>query len=187
MPRLPFWLIIMPLILLSAANCAPPQTGVMAAPLPDAPYRLGSGDRLRIVVFDQTNLSGSFAVDAAGMITLPLLGTVPAEGKTPQELKAVLEQRLRKQFLREPNVSVEIEAYRPFFIFGEVAQSGQYAYIAGMTVEQAVAIAGGYTPRGRRGPVQLARRDGADVVRIEVPLTTLMRPGDTIFVQERWF
>lgn len=181
------WLIILPLICASAA-CAPTVTyGTMSAPLPEAPYSLGAGDRLRITVFNQPTLSGSYNVDAAGMITLPLVGATKATGRTPAQIKATLEARLRKEYLREPNVSVEIEAYRPFFIFGEVTNSGQYPYVAGMTVEQAIAIAGGYSPRGFRGNAELARRDGETVVRANVPLTTLVRPGDTVFVKERWF
>jgi polysaccharide biosynthesis/export protein len=187
MPRFLRWLIVLPLACGPLAACAPPPVGVMAAPLAEAPYTLGPGDRLRITVFEQPNLSGSYNVDAAGTITLPLVGSVPAQGRTPQSLKGALEARLRDKFLRDPNVSVEIEAYRPFFIFGEVAQAGQYQYVAGMTVEQAIAIAGGYSPRGRRGLVELARRDGESVVRVEVPLTTVVKPGDTIFIKERWF
>ncbi|MGQ4272598.1 polysaccharide biosynthesis/export family protein [Terrihabitans sp. B22-R8] len=188
MPRFSPWLLLLPLMAAPLAACTPPaEQGTMAAPLREAPYTLGSGDRLRITVFDQANLSGSYNVDAAGMVTMPLVGALPVNGRTPQNVKATIEARLRKEFLREPNVSVEIEAYRPFFIFGEVTQSGQYPYVAGMTAEQAIAIAGGYTPRGRKGAVMLARRDGDAVVRIEVPLTTLVKPGDTIYVKERWF
>lgn len=181
------WFIAVPLICASLIGCTPEVRGTMKAPLADAPYVLGSGDRLRITVFNQPNLSGSYNVDAAGVVTMPLVGAVPAEGRSPGQMKATIEARLRREFLREPNVSVEIESYRPFFIFGEVVQSGQFPYVAGMTAEQAIAIAGGYSPRGRRGAVQLARRDGNSVVRVLVPLTTLVRPGDTLFVQERWF
>ena len=187
MNRTARWLILVPLLCASVVGCVPEERGTMAAPLAEAPYVLGSGDRLRVTVFNQPNLSGSYSVDAAGMITLPLVGAIPADGRSPGQMKSAIEARLRKEFLRDPNVSVEIESYRPFFIFGEVVQSGQFPYVAGMTAEQAIAIAGGYSPRGRRGPVQLARRDGASVVRVMVPLTTLVRPGDTLFVQERWF
>ena len=98
-----------------------------------------------------------------------------------------IEARLAKDFLREPNVAVEVETYRPFFVYGEVTQGGQYPYVAGMTAEQAIAIAGGYTPRANRHNVQLARRDSQGVVRVSVPLTTIVQPGDTVYVKERWF
>lgn len=151
------------------------------------PYVLGSGDRLRITVFNQPTLSSSYSVDASGIITMPLLGPVEASGRTTFELKKAIEARLAKDFLREPNVSVEVETYRPFFVYGEVTQGGQYPYVAGMTAEQAIAIAGGYTPRANRHNVQLARRDPQGVVRVTVPLTTIVKPGDTVYVKERWF
>jgi len=162
----------------------PPSTPSISS---EAPYVLGSGDRLRITVFDQPNLSASYSVDASGVITMPLIGPVEAMGRTTYDLERVIEARLAKDYLRNPNVSVEIEAYRPFFIFGEVTLAGQYPYVAGMTAEQAVAIAGGYTPRARQGEVELSRRDARGVVRVMVPMTTLIRPGDTLFVKERWF
>lgn len=151
------------------------------------PYILGSGDRLRVTVFNQPTLSSTYTVDASGTITMPLIGPVEAAGRSTYDLEKAVEARLATNYLRDPSVSIEVDGYRPFFIFGEVTQGGQYAYVAGMTAEQAVAIAGGYTPRARQGSVQLARRDGNSVTRVMVPMTTLVRPGDTIFVKERWF
>jgi polysaccharide export outer membrane protein len=151
------------------------------------PYVLGSGDRLRVTVFNQPTLSASYSVDASGVITMPLLGPVEAGGRTTFELQRAIEARLAKDFLREPDVSVEVETYRPFFVYGEVTQGGQYPYVAGMTVEQAIAIAGGYTPRANRNSAQLARRDQQGVARVSVPLTTIVQPGDTVYVKERWF
>jgi polysaccharide export outer membrane protein len=180
---------LLALVAVIGAGCAHerPPSSVSAGPSTEAPYILGSGDRLRITVFNQPTLSTTYSVDASGTITMPLLGPVEAAGRSPYELKKAIEARLAKDFLREPNVSVEVEGYRPFFIFGQVTTGGQYAYVAGMTVEQAVAIAGGYTPRAQRNIVQLARRDANGVTRVMVPLTTIIRPGDTIFVKERWF
>jgi polysaccharide export outer membrane protein len=94
---------------------------------------------------------------------------------------------LRQGFIREPHVAVEIEAYRPFFILGEVTAPGQYPYIANMTVETAVAIAGGFGPRGSHKSVMISRNFGTQVYRFEAPITYQVRPGDTIQVQERWF
>jgi polysaccharide export outer membrane protein len=156
-------------------------------PLTQTPYQLGSGDKLRITVLGQPNLTASYQVDPGGLVTVPLLGPVEAADRTPFELKTAIETRLRSEYLREPNVSVEIETYRPFFILGEVTTAGQFPYVAGMTAEQAVAIAGGYSPRAKRGVVQLSRRDRNGVVRVLVPMTTLVRPGDTLLVKERWF
>jgi polysaccharide export outer membrane protein len=169
-----------------ASGCAD-RPRLVATASTETAYILGSGDRLRITVFNQPTLSSSYAVDASGIVTMPLVGPVEAAGRSTYELKKAIEARLAKDYLREPNVSIEVEGYRPFFIFGEVTQGGQYPFVAGMTAEQAIAIAGGYTPRAKRDQVQLARRDSQGVVRVMVPMTTIVRPGDTIFVKERWF
>jgi polysaccharide export outer membrane protein len=151
------------------------------------PYRLGSGDRLRIVVFGQEGLTNSYAVDANGSVTLPLIGSVPARGLTATELGQSIAGRLRQGFIREPHVAVEIEAHRPFFILGEVANPGQYPYIANMTVETAVAIAGGFSPRAYRYRIKLTRLIDGEIVRGLVPPAYPVQPGDTINVTERWF
>ena len=153
----------------------------------DPAYRLDAGDRLRIVVFGQEGLSNSYSVDAAGVVTLPLIGSVPARGATPAELAAAITSRLQNGFIREPYVAVEIEAYRPFFILGEVAAPGQYPYVPNMTAEAAVAIAGGFTPRAYRYDAEVSRSQSGVTARQKVPLIAPVRPGDTITVAERWF
>jgi polysaccharide export outer membrane protein len=173
---------------LALAGCAAPTKvpPPLAASFAE-PYQLGPGDTLRVTVFGQTNLSNRYIVDAAGRVTMPLIGPVPASGSTTAALAKTIEQRLRNDFIREPNVSVEIEAYRPFFILGEVTNAGQFAYVADMTAENAVAIAGGFTPRAYTYSVIITRRRGNDLFKGEVPLTYPIRPGDTLTVQERWF
>jgi polysaccharide export outer membrane protein len=151
------------------------------------PYRLDAGDRLRIVVYGQDGLSNSYTVDAGGMITMPLIGAVSARGSTPAELARVVASRLRSGYIREPHVAAEIETYRPFFILGEVAAPGQYPYVPNMTAENAVAIAGGFTARASRNGVDLTRPSAEGLRRGKVPLTTPLRPGDTVTVGERWF
>ena len=126
-------------------------------------------------------------MDAAGNITLPLIGAVHARGLTTSELSGALAARLRQGFLREPHVAVEVELYRPFFILGEVNFPGQYPYVPNMTAETAVAIAGGFTPRAWRPTVQFSRPVDGVVARQLVPVITQMNPGDTIVVDERWF
>jgi len=154
---------------------------------PSPAYTLDSGDRLRVVVFGQEGLTNSYAVDSAGNITLPLIGPVRARGQTPREVSAALVARLRDGYLREPHVAVEVEAFRPFFILGEVAFPGQYPYVANMTVETAVAIAGGFSPRAYRRTVEVSRPINGMAVRETVPIATPLRPGDTVVVGERWF
>ena len=151
------------------------------------PYTLDSGDRLRIVVFGQDGLTNSYAVDASGHIAMPLIGSVSARGLTTDQLASALSSKLRDGFIREPHVAVEVEAYRPFFILGEVTQPGQYPYVANMTAETAIAIAGGFGPRGSHESVILSRNYNGQQVRMAVPLNYPLRPGDTISVRERWF
>jgi len=178
---------------LAYGGTRPPSTpaamrGAYAAAGPaEGAYALDSGDKLRIVVFGQDGLTNSYGVDAAGSITMPLIGAVRARGLTVAELSAAIEARLRQGYIREPHVAAEIEAYRPFFILGEVSFPGQYPYVANMTAETAVAIAGGFSPRALRTQVDLSRSVRGQTVRSTVPVTTPLRPGDTINVSERWF
>lgn len=158
-----------------------------AYPMGQAPYLLDAGDRLRITVFGQDGLTNSYAVDAAGSITMPLVGSLHARGLTTAQLSLSLTERLKQGYIREPKVAIEVEAYRPFFIHGEVATPGQYAYVANMTVENAIAIAGGFGPRASKSSVKLTRNAPDQQINGEVPLNTPLRPGDTLVVKERWF
>ncbi|MDO9060314.1 MAG: polysaccharide biosynthesis/export family protein [Bradyrhizobium sp.] len=169
---------------------APVAVAYAATPAPgryDTAYRLDAGDRLRVVVYGQEGLTNTYAIDAGGSITMPLIGAEPARGKTPAGLAADITARLRNGFIREPSVAVEIEAYRPFFILGEVAAPGQYPYVPNMTVESAVAIAGGFSPRALRDRVTITHTDPSGSMRFIVPLGTALSPGDTVLVGERWF
>ncbi|MEH2476630.1 polysaccharide export outer membrane protein [Nitrobacteraceae bacterium AZCC 2161] len=165
---------------------APVRYGV-PAPIYDPDYHLDAGDRLRVVVYGQEGLTNSYAIGAGGNITMPLIGSVPARGMTPAGLAASITGRLRNGFIREPSVAVEIEAHRPFFILGEVAAPGQYPYVPNMSVESAVAIAGGFSPRAKRDEVTLTHPTADGVYRAVVPLGTPISPGDTVLISERWF
>ncbi|HPG02021.1 MAG: polysaccharide export protein [Hyphomicrobiales bacterium] len=170
-----------------ASGCATrPYQGELAA-VAEHPYAVGSGDRLRIIVFGQDSLSNSYSVDASGQISMPLIGLVPVNGMTTEQIQRAVESRLRSGFLREPRVSCEVEAYRPFFILGEVTNAGQYPYVNGMTVQTAVAIAGGYTPRAAQSWARMTRViDGRQVIG-DVDMTYPVQPGDTIQIRERFF
>jgi polysaccharide export outer membrane protein len=157
------------------------------APPPQPSYTLDSGDRLRVVVFGQDGLTNSYVVDASGQIAMPLIGIVPARGLTTDQLSQRIGDMLRQGYVREPHVAVEVEAYRPFFILGEVTAPGQYPYTPNMTVETAVAIAGGFGPRGLHDYVVISRNFNGQPFRFQAPITTPIRPGDTVQVQERWF
>ncbi len=163
-------------------------TALTPAPIRyDAAYKLDAGDKLRVVVYGQEGLTNTYAIDAGGSITMPLIGQVLARGRTPASLAADISAKLRHGYIREPSVAVEIESYRPFFILGEVAAPGQYSYVPNMTVESAVAIAGGFSPRAKRDTVTLTHTDASGAARYLVPLGTSLGPGDTVLVGERWF
>ena len=184
--RLP--LIAVVLCALAVSGCmrtAAPITSAYAAV--DEPYRLDAGDRLRVVIYGQEGLTNTYTVDAGGSITMPLIGAVRARGLTPAELAAAVTARFKKGYLREPYVAAEVESYRPFFILGEVAAPGQYPYVPNTTVESAVAIAGGFTPRAQRNSMELTRTGEAGTQRAAVPPATFLKPGDTIVIGERWF
>ena len=173
-----------------APAVAPMPAAYTAAPMPvryDAGYRLDAGDKLRVVVYGQEGLTNTYTIDAAGSITMPLIGQVPARGRSPAALANQISAKLRNGYIREPSVAVEIESYRPFFILGEVQAPGQYPYVPNMTVESAVAIAGGFSPRAKRDLVTVTRTDGNGAARYVVPLGTSLGPGDTVLVGERWF
>ena len=163
------------------------QVVPVAATFEDGPYTLDSGDKLRIVVFGQDTLSNNYTVDAQGAVTMPLVGAVTARGLTTAQLGNAIAARLRSGYVRDPSVAVEIETYRPFFVLGEVTFPGQYPYVPNMTVENAIAIAGGFTPRASKDKVTVTRKVNGLPTRTTLPLRYPLRPGDTIQVSERWF
>ena len=167
---------------------AAPTAAYAAAPSTYQPaYTLDAGDKLRIVVFGQEGITNSYTVGVDGSVNLPLVGSVPARGFTTQQLSGMISERLKQGFVREPHVSVEVESYRPFFILGEVTTPGQYPYVANMTAETAIAIAGGFAARANKRTVELTRSAPGQQMKGDVPLSYPLRPGDTIVVKERWF
>ncbi|MGB7287760.1 MAG: polysaccharide biosynthesis/export family protein [Salaquimonas sp.] len=151
------------------------------------PYTLDAGDSVRVRVFEQAELSNSYAVDKAGFIAFPLVGSIPARGKTPKQIEGIIAAKLRNGFVRDPDVSVEIDRYRPFFIMGEVGTAGQYVYVPGMTVQNSIAIAGGFSPRAFQGDVDITRQVNGKVLSGRVPLSDPILPGDTLYIRERLF
>ena len=153
----------------------------------DGPYLLDTGDRLRIFVYGQPNLSRQYTVDHEGKIAVPLIGEVSARGKTTNELHSIIRSRLGAEFVKDPQVTVDILQNRPFFILGEVKTAGQYPYVSGMTVETAIAIAGGHSERASDRKYRITRRINGFVEQIEAPGDYVVKPGDTIYVFERFF
>jgi polysaccharide export outer membrane protein len=150
-------------------------------------YRLGAGDRLTVRVAGEEDLTNDYLVDGSGNISMPYIQTVHVAGLSAPETEKVLASRLRAGYLRNPSVSVQVTTSRPFFILGEVNTAGSFPYQANMTVQNAVALAGGYSPRGNQGDVLITRRNVEGTQTFKVPVTTQVYPGDVVFVRERWF
>ncbi|MBF9149672.1 polysaccharide biosynthesis/export family protein [Novosphingobium jiangmenense] len=149
-------------------------------------YRFGSGDKLRIRVYNEDTISGDYEVDSTGNLSLQLLGQVKAVGLTLTELSALIERRLREEgYMIAPKVAIDVLNYRPFYVLGEVGKPGSYPYVAGMTVLNAIALAGGYTYRAKQSKFELIR--GPDNKKVSVDVNATVLPGDIIKVNERFF
>jgi polysaccharide export outer membrane protein len=160
-------------------------------PLPEAQkttYTLGVGDKVRVITFGNEALTGEFRVNDAGKIAVPLLGSVPAAGLTPEKLQANIAGELEsRNLLHKPNVSVEITEYRPVFVLGEVNRPGEYPYKPGMTVLSAVSTAGGFTYRAVTDEASIVRTTEGTTTEGTVTRRSLVQPGDVITIFERHF
>jgi len=168
-----------------AAAPAQQQAGQSAAPSGD--YRLGTGDKLRVIVFGEPDLGGEYVVDSGGFIRLPLIGQIHAAGDSVHQFENEVISKLKDGYLKDPRVSAEVLNYRPFYIIGEINKPGEYAYVNGMSVLNAVALAGGYTFRADQRRVYI-RRDGTGQEQtLTADQTTKVNPGDIIRIAERFF
>ncbi|NHK29482.1 polysaccharide export protein [Parvularcula flava] len=150
-------------------------------------YRLGSGDKLRVIVFEEEGLSGEFQVDGSGLVSMPLVGEIRAAGQTVRQFEVAVEDSLRGAYLRDPRVSAEVLDFRPYYILGEVNRPGTYPYISGLTVLNAVATAEGFTYRANQRNVYIRRAGEGEEQRYPLSSTTQVNPGDTIRIGERIF
>ena len=150
-------------------------------------YRLATDDVVAIKVYNEAQLTDSYRVDAIGRIFMPLIGQVNAMSKTAAELAFDIEKKLKNGYLKQPSVTVDIAAFRPFYLLGEVRTPGNYPYAYGMSVIKAVAIAGGYTPRANQKKIMIERAFNGGKEHIEAQRGTLIYPGDIITVSERFF
>jgi polysaccharide biosynthesis/export protein len=183
-----FGFVALALAISTLASCASYQ------PAPPAfhaainkPYMLDSGDKVRITVFEQAGLTNTYSVDQGGYIAFPLVGAVAARGRTAQQLEGDLATKLQNGYLRNPDVSVDIDRYRPVFVMGEVGAAGQYAYVPGMTIQKAVAVAGGFSVRALQADVDVTRTINGKIMTGRVRITDPLLPGDTVYVRERLF
>jgi polysaccharide export outer membrane protein len=166
---------------------APAAAPVASSVTPSGEYKLGSGDKLRLIVFGEPTLGGEFTISGDGLVSLPLIKDIPAAGMTASQLQGSIEAAYKEGYLRDPRVSIEVLSFRPFYILGEVNKPGEYPYSNGITVVNAVALAEGFSYRANKKKVFI-RHAGA-VAEEQVPLTSslLVAPGDTVRIAERYF
>lgn len=176
------------------AAFAKPAAPVTAAAPPSEPqetadpgYALGSGDKLRVIVFGEDDLGGEYVVDDNGFVRLPLIGQVSAGGRTVKQLEEDIAKQLGSRYLKDPRVSIEVVSHRPFYIIGEVNKPGEYPFVAGMSVLNAVAMAGGYTYRANESVVYIRHKGAQDEEKFPADDSTKLGPGDIVNVVERWF
>jgi polysaccharide export outer membrane protein len=169
-----------------ADSSSQPTVGEPAV-IQDAGYVLGSGDKIRVITFGEDSLTGEFFVGSQGQVSLPLIGDIKAGGLTIAQFTEQVTKALANGFLKEPRVSVEVLDYRPFYILGEVNKPGEYPYINGLTVMNAVATAGGFTYRANTRTVFIKGGAGSMERKIHLLSNTPVHPGDTIRIGERFF
>lgn len=173
-----------PLAVASPSVPAPSMNGMVKV---DSDYRLGVADKVRIIVFDEPSLSGEFLVNANGSLSMPLIGDVPVAGFTASAVTDAIRKRLADGFLKDPQVSIDVLTFRPFYILGEVNKPGEYPYSSGLTVFNAVATAQGFTYRANKKRVVVKHAGATEETKEKLTPDLQVRPGDTIRIQERLF
>ncbi len=156
-----------------------------AAPATLQSYMFGPGDTIKISVYQEADLSVTAEISQQGFIDMPLLGSVKMTGLTQQSAKEHLEQLLRDGYLVAPSVSITVDSYRPFFIYGEVRSPGSYPYQPDITLEQAIALSGGLLDRASRSQWHIQR--GADKATFVAKSDTIILPGDVIKIDKSFF
>lgn len=177
--------LVLPALLLLSA-CAPAHL-VDRAPVGSFEYRIGAGDRLKVTTYGEDRLTGEFSVNAQGAVSFPLLGAVPAAGMTVEEFNAEVQRRLAAQYMRNPQVTVEMLNLRPVYILGEVQRPGEFAYGDRLSIHALVAKAGGFTYRANQGYVLVRGETETAEHAVRLSSASAVQPGDTIRVPERTF
>jgi polysaccharide export outer membrane protein len=181
-------LMLLIVVVFPLAGCA--TTGTQPATYlvhTKGPYQLDTGDVVRVSVYGDAELTKSYKIDDGGAISFPLVGAVEVRGLTTQMAASSIAAALANGYMRNPDVAVEIETYRPFFIQGAVKTAGQFVYVYGMTVRAAISTAGGYSETADRSRATVYRRQGKQMVKGTVSLDFPIYPSDTIVIGERWF
>jgi protein involved in polysaccharide export with SLBB domain len=188
---------ILAILSMIPASCASPaQTAALSANAAGSTlqqaedeYRVSSGDKLHIIVFGEDTLTGDYVITSGGNLTFPLVGNLPASDKTVEQLQTVLSTKLADGYVNDPRVSIQVVSFRPFYILGEVNRPGEYPVSTGLTLQQAVASAGGYTYRANTRKVFLKRANEVQEKLLDLRDTgpIVVRAGDTIRIAERHF
>lgn len=171
----------------SAAAALSSYAGPSPARDSDGPYVLGPGDRLRLKVYNDADLTGEYEVNSAGFVSVPLLGQVQATGLTTSQLEKTIAVRMKGRFAQDPKINVEIASYAPFYIYGEVKKAGQYPFQPGLTVADAIATAGGLTYRANETKIYVQRAGSHIQQTVTLDVPARIYPGDNIRVSERIF
>ncbi|ATC33448.1 polysaccharide export protein [Caulobacter vibrioides] len=185
------WAAVVFMMVSTSSGMAHAQVGSEPAPVTGAAqaidYLLGPGDKVRVTVYGEESLSGEFFVAGSGLMSLPLIGEIKVGGMTVGQFQSAVQDKLKDGYLKDPRVSAEVLTFRPFYILGEVEKPGTYPYTSGLTVQNAVATAGGFTYRADKKNVFIKRNGATSEVKGELTPSTLVAPGDTIRIGERFF
>lgn len=173
-------------IVLGACSAPLPPPATIVAPTGIQDYKLGVADKVRIIVYNDQSISRDYAVGPSGTLSIPLIGEVQARGRTVEQVRTDVQTKLGDGYLVNPNVSMEVVAFRPFYILGEVNKPGEYPYAVGLTIGQAVATAQGYTYRADQRRIFIKPADEADEREYRAVSGTPVHPGDTIRIPERY-
>ena len=151
-------------------------------------YVFWGGEDVKITVYGEDELSGTYNVNGMGRLAFPLIGGVSLRGLTVEQARALLETRLADGYLKKPSVFIEPITHREFYILGEVRSPGSYDYQEGMTALRAVEIAGGFSNRANTKFVQVLRprKDASDLYEKKA-IEAQIEPGDIILAKEKYF
>lgn len=180
-------LLTVPALSLAGCQSVAPAQDDAASSRTVGDYQLDAGDKIRLSVFGEEDLSGEFVVSSAGTLSLPLAGDIPAKGRTIVEIQRAVEESLRSRYILNPQVSAEVLTYRPFYVLGEVNKPGTYPFAAGLTVLNAVATAGGFTYRADSRRVYIRRDTSLNEEVFALTSSLQVAPGDTLRIAERKF
>lgn len=180
-------LAVMPAARVASAQEAAAPVAAPKVKVGPAGYRLGPGDKVRVIVYGELDLTGEYFVSDTGTVSLPLIGDLRVSGLALDQFKDDVEGAYKKGYLKDPSVSVEVLNYRPFYILGEVNKPGEYPYVNALTVLNAVATAEGFTYRANTRVVFIKHAREKVEHKEKLPSNAAVEPGDTIRIAERFF